>query len=198
MACTDSPVSPSFPRMSEMFLNVIIPPCAILLPNAPHLLLSRARDCPSSLVSQSASASPRNSRSIARSSSPPPLPMHGRVASWRTVPRGTRYDAPAVRLFAQARPVLSNLLELAPALRSMRALLALTRPAFDAELLAMALGALMHLTPLTDTPPYTSFDDFLAAPASVHLTHLALLHFVGVPSAVHDVPPTASPRRARQ
>ncbi|KAH9021790.1 hypothetical protein EDB85DRAFT_1999099 [Lactarius pseudohatsudake] len=58
----------------------------------------------------------------------------------------------------------------------------------------------MALGTLTDPPPYPSFDDFLDVPARARLTHLALRHFVGVRSAVHDhyVPPTASPRRSRQ
>ncbi|KAH9010488.1 hypothetical protein EDB83DRAFT_2322430 [Lactarius deliciosus] len=58
----------------------------------------------------------------------------------------------------------SFVLALALALRYMRALSALTLPAFDAELLS-------------------------AAPARARLAHLALPHFVGVPPAAHDVPP---------
>ena len=87
-------------------------------------------------------------------------------------------------------------LALALALRSMRALSALTLPAFDAELLAAAPGALTRLTLLADTLPYTFFNDFLTAPARARLTHLALPNFVGVPPAAHEVPSAAAPRLA--
>ena len=76
----------------------------------------------------------------------------------------------------------------------MRALSTLTLPAFNAELLAAAPGAITRLTLLADTLPYAFFDDFLAAPARARLTHLALPHFVGVPPAAHEVPSTAAPR----
>ena len=85
-------------------------------------------------------------------------------------------------------------LALALALRSMRALSTLTLPAFNAELLAAAPGAITRLTLLADTLPYAFFDDFLAAPARARLIHLALPHFVGVPPAAHEVPATAAPR----
>jgi hypothetical protein len=78
----------------------------------------------------------------------------------------------------------------------MRALSTLTLPSFDAELLAAAPGTITRLTVLADTLPYAFFDDFLAAPARARLTYLALPHFVGVPPAAHDVPPTAAPRLA--
>jgi hypothetical protein len=87
-------------------------------------------------------------------------------------------------------------LALALALRSMRALSALTLPAFNSELLAAAPGAVTRLTLLADTLPYAFFDDFLAAPARARLTHLALPHFVGVPPAAHEVPSAAAPRLA--
>ncbi|KAH9051716.1 hypothetical protein EDB87DRAFT_1733929 [Lactarius vividus] len=74
----------------------------------------------------------------------------------------------------------SFVLALALALRSMRALSALTLPAFDAELLSAAPGTLTHLTLLADTLPYMFFDDFLATPARARLTHLALPHFLAV------------------
>ncbi|KAH9011140.1 hypothetical protein EDB84DRAFT_1054382 [Lactarius hengduanensis] len=90
----------------------------------------------------------------------------------------------------------SFVLALALALRSMRALSALTLPAFDAELLSAAPGTLTHLTLLADTLPYAFFDGFLAAPARARLTHLALPHFVGVPPAAQDVPSAAVPRLA--
>ncbi|KAH9015286.1 hypothetical protein EDB85DRAFT_2280358 [Lactarius pseudohatsudake] len=90
----------------------------------------------------------------------------------------------------------SFVLALALALRSMRALSALTLPAFDAELLSAAPGTLTHLTLLADTLPYAFFNGFLAAPARAHLTHLALPHFVGVPPAAQDVPSAAVPRLA--
>ncbi|KAH8996039.1 hypothetical protein EDB92DRAFT_1844811, partial [Lactarius akahatsu] len=78
----------------------------------------------------------------------------------------------------------SFVLALALALRVMRALSALTLPAFDAELLSTAPGTLTHLTLLADTLPYAFFDGFLAAHARARLTHLALPHFVGVPPAL--------------
>ena len=87
-------------------------------------------------------------------------------------------------------------LALALSLRSMRALSALTLPAFDAELLAAAPGSLTSLTLLADTLPYAFFDDFLASPARARITHLALPHFVGVPPAAHEVPSAAAPRLA--
>ncbi|KAH9027815.1 hypothetical protein EDB85DRAFT_93969 [Lactarius pseudohatsudake] len=58
----------------------------------------------------------------------------------------------------------SFVLALALALRSMRALSALTLPAFDAELLSAAPGTLTHLTLLADTLPYAFFDGFLPCP----------------------------------
>ncbi|KAH9011138.1 hypothetical protein EDB84DRAFT_1445319 [Lactarius hengduanensis] len=75
-----------------------------------------------------------------------------------------------------------------PALRSMCALSAPTQPAFDMELLAAA--------PLTDTLPYTLFDNFLAVPARARITHLALPHFFGVSPAAHVVSPNAAPHLA--
>ncbi|KAF8259047.1 hypothetical protein EI94DRAFT_1814100, partial [Lactarius quietus] len=87
-------------------------------------------------------------------------------------------------------------LALALALRSMRALSALTLPAFDAELLVAAPGSLTRLTLLADTLPYSFFDEFLCAPTRARLTHLALPHFVGVPPAAHEVPSAAAPRLA--
>ncbi|KAH9062522.1 hypothetical protein EDB83DRAFT_2384230 [Lactarius deliciosus] len=44
----------------------------------------------------------------------------------------------------------------------MRALSALTLPAFDAELLSAAPGTLSHLTLLSDSLPYAFFDDFFS------------------------------------
>ncbi|KAH9160118.1 hypothetical protein EDB89DRAFT_2041179 [Lactarius sanguifluus] len=43
---------------------------------------------------------------------------------------------------------------------------------------------------------YTPFENFLAVPASARITHLVLPHFVGVPPAVHIVPPNAAPHLA--
>jgi hypothetical protein len=82
-------------------------------------------------------------------------------------------------------------LALALALRSMRALSALTLPAFDPELLAAAPRTLARLTLLADTLPYAFFGDFLARS---RLTHLALPNFVGVPPEAHDMPDAAVPR----
>ena len=58
-------------------------------------------------------------------------------------------------------------LALALALQSMRALSALTLPAFNAELLSAAPGAITRLTLLAGT---ASFDDYLAAHARARLT----------------------------
>ncbi|KAH9015549.1 hypothetical protein EDB84DRAFT_1526061, partial [Lactarius hengduanensis] len=77
---------------------------------------------------------------------------------------------------------------LTPALRSMCAVSALMLPAFNVELLPVA--------PLTDTLPYTLFENFLAVPARARITHCALPHFVGVPPAAHVVPPNAAPHLA--
>ncbi|KAI9433399.1 hypothetical protein H4582DRAFT_2082291 [Lactarius indigo] len=87
----------------------------------------------------------------------------------------------------------SSVLALAVALHSMHTLSVLMLPVFDAELLAAASGMLTHLTRLSDILPYVFLDDFLPAPACARLTHLALPHFIGVPPAVHIVPPAAAP-----
>ncbi|KAH9164987.1 hypothetical protein EDB89DRAFT_2013711 [Lactarius sanguifluus] len=101
----------------------------------PALIRLGARcGCPSLSASRSASALLPNSRSTVRSSCRP--------------------TTLALRALQRRTAVLRNLLVQAPALRSMRALLSLTLPAFDTELLAAAPGT---------------------------LTHLALPHFVGVP-----------------
>ncbi|KAH9023361.1 hypothetical protein EDB84DRAFT_473839 [Lactarius hengduanensis] len=67
-------------------------------------------------------------------------------------------------------------------LRSMCAVSALTLLAFNVELLPAA--------PLTDTLPYTLFENFLAVQV------LPLPYFVGVPPAAHVVPPNAAPHLA--
>ncbi|KAH9160125.1 hypothetical protein EDB89DRAFT_2236142 [Lactarius sanguifluus] len=90
----------------------------------------------------------------------------------------------------------SFVLAFALALRSMRALSALTLATFDTELLSAVPGTLTHLTLLADTLPYAFFDGFLAAPVRARLTHLALPHFAGVPPAAQDVPSAAVPRLA--
>jgi hypothetical protein len=68
----------------------------------------------------------------------------------------------------------------------MRALMALTLPAFDADLLAAAPPSLARLTLLSDTPPFAFFDRFLAG--RPHITHLSLPNFVGVPPGACEVP----------
>ncbi|KAI9435288.1 hypothetical protein H4582DRAFT_2100435 [Lactarius indigo] len=70
----------------------------------------------------------------------------------------------------------SFVLALALALRSMRSFSVLMLPAFEAELLAAALGTLTHLMLLTDTLPYPFLDDLLAAPACARLTHRTTSH----------------------
>ncbi|KAH9031168.1 hypothetical protein EDB84DRAFT_1562348 [Lactarius hengduanensis] len=55
---------------------------------------------------------------------------------------------------------------------------------------------LLPVAPLTDTLPYTLFENFLAVPARARITHCALPHFVGVPPAAHVVPPNAAPHLA--
>jgi hypothetical protein len=82
-------------------------------------------------------------------------------------------------------------LALALALRSMRALMALTLPAFDADLLAAAPPSLARLTLLSDTLPFAFFDRFLAG--RPHITHLSLPNFVGVPPGACEVPAKAVP-----
>ncbi|KAH9957577.1 hypothetical protein BC827DRAFT_1224360 [Russula dissimulans] len=90
-------------------------------------------------------------------------------------------------------PSASFQLALALALRSMRALDALTLPTFDSDL----LGALPPSAPLTrltltaDTLPFAFFDRFLVARPDI--THLALPNFVGVPPGAREVPPAAVP-----
>ncbi|KAH9008017.1 hypothetical protein EDB84DRAFT_150238 [Lactarius hengduanensis] len=106
------------------------------------------------------------------------------AASWRTAPRGARDNACAARTYYQSPHGLSFILTLPPVLRSICALSALTLPALDVELLAAA--------PLTDTLPYTLFENFLAVPTRARITHLALPHFVCVPPAAHVVPPNAA------
>ncbi|KAH8991778.1 hypothetical protein EDB86DRAFT_3079634 [Lactarius hatsudake] len=71
----------------------------------------------------------------------------------------------------------SFVLALALALRSIRALPALTPLAFDTELLAVALGTPIHQSLLADTFPYAFFDDFsprLHRTTSHQPPHLAL------------------------
>lgn len=249
-AYADSPVTPSFPRMSEMFPRVptyIVPPSArssfqthparSRTLSSPAFLHSLTDSPPPSVPTAQAyeSRSPRLARQRARQSPPIPLslvlahvprsrlPVLARVskrfsaaaqlALYRTLELSAdNADACIARL--AGAPHLAELvttlalrayprahgasfvLALALALRSMRALSALTLPAFDAELLAAAPGTLARLTLLADTLPYAFFDDFLAAPARARLTHLALPNFVGVPPAAHDVPPAAAPRLA--
>ncbi|KAI0280864.1 hypothetical protein BC826DRAFT_443630 [Russula brevipes] len=67
-------------------------------------------------------------------------------------------------------------------------------PAFDADVLTVALPALVRFTLLADTLPYAFFDCFL--PTRPHITHLALPHFVGVPPDAGEVPPAAVPALA--
>ncbi|KAI0288614.1 hypothetical protein BC826DRAFT_1107566 [Russula brevipes] len=71
---------------------------------------------------------------------------------------------------------------------------ALMPPAFDADVLAVALPALARFTLLADTLPYAFFDCFL--PTRLHITHLALPHFVGMPPDTGKVPPAAVPALA--
>ncbi|KAH8978111.1 hypothetical protein EDB86DRAFT_3155434 [Lactarius hatsudake] len=251
MACTDSPVSPTFPRMSEMFPSrtssfQTYPTCARTL-SSPTLLHSPTESAHAPapppppqriIVTPPHVFEPRSARLArqqARQSSPIPLsfvlahvprsrlPVLARVskrfsaaaqlALYRTLELSAD-DADACVARLAGAPHLAALvttltlrayppshgpsfvLALALALRSMRALSALTLPAFDAELLAAAPGTLTHLTLLADTLPYAFFDGFLAAPARAHLTHLALPHFVGVPPAAQDVPSAAVPRLA--
>jgi hypothetical protein len=81
------------------------------------------------------------------------------------------------------------------ALRSMRALAALTLPTFDADLLSEAPPTLVRLTLLADTLPFAFFDQFL--PTRPQLVHVALPNFVGVPPGASEVPPsTAVPHLA--
>ncbi|KAI0299821.1 hypothetical protein BC826DRAFT_714477 [Russula brevipes] len=67
-------------------------------------------------------------------------------------------------------------------------------PSFDADVLTVALPALVRFTLLADTLPYAFFDCFL--PTRPHITHLALPHFVGVPPDAGEVPPAALPALA--
>ena len=82
-------------------------------------------------------------------------------------------------------------LALALALRSMRGLISLTLPSFDADLLGAAPPSLARLTLLTDTLPFAFFDQFLASRS--HITHLSLPNFVGVPPGANEVPKNAIP-----
>jgi hypothetical protein len=82
-------------------------------------------------------------------------------------------------------------LALALALRSMSGLMALTLPAFNADLLAAAPPSLARLTLLADTLPFAFFDQFLAS--RPHITHLSLPNFVGVPPGACEVPKKAVP-----
>lgn len=95
-------------------------------------------------------------------------------------------------------------LALALALRSMRALRNLTLPAYDADLLdaitaasssssssAGATRGLTHLTLLTDTLPFSFFDEFLVSNPTIQ--HLSLPNFVGVPPGPGEVHPSAIP-----
>ncbi|KAH9165331.1 hypothetical protein EDB89DRAFT_1911503 [Lactarius sanguifluus] len=217
MACTDSPVSPTFPRMSEMFPSVptyIVPPSARSSFQT-HPTRARTLSSPAFLHSPTEPAhappppppqrtivtspqvfeprTPRLPRQQARQSPPIPLsfvlahvprsrlPVLARVskrfsaaaqlALYRMLELSAD-DADACVARLAGAPHLAALvttltvrayppahgpsfvLALALALRSMRALSALTLPAFDAELLSAA----------PDTLPYAFFDGFLAAP----------------------------------
>ncbi|KAH9015780.1 hypothetical protein EDB84DRAFT_1567577 [Lactarius hengduanensis] len=210
MTCTDSPVSPSFPRMFEMFPSVptyIVPPSARSSFQA-NPTCARTFSSAAFLHSPTESAHapappPPPQRIIARQSPPIPLsfvlahvprsrlPVLARVsrrfsaaaqlALSRTLELSAD-DADACVAQLAGAPHLAALvttltlrayppahgpsfvLALALAVRSMRALSALTLPAFDAELLSTAPGTLTHLTLLADMLPYAFFDGFLAAP----------------------------------
>ncbi|KAH9037344.1 hypothetical protein EDB84DRAFT_1142156 [Lactarius hengduanensis] len=146
MACTDSPISPSFLHVSEMFPRLEALQCHCPIRALPYTLELSADDAD---------------------------PCVARLA-----------DAPYTAAFVTTL-TLRVVLALALALRSMPVLSALALPAFDAEQLAAAPGTLMHLTLLADMLSYAFFDEVLAAPACVRLTHLVLPHFVGVPPAAH-------------
>ncbi|KAH9058964.1 hypothetical protein EDB83DRAFT_2675684 [Lactarius deliciosus] len=186
VACTDSPVSPTFPRMSEMFPSVptyIVPPSAR---SSFQTYPTRARTLSSPAFLHSPSA-----RTCTTTTAP---------AHHSNFPTGASHlTALVMTLTLRAYPPAhgpSFVLALALALHSMRALSALMLPAFDAELLSAAPGTLTHLMLLADMLPYAFFDGFLAAPACAYLTHLALPHLVGVPPAVQDIPSAAVLRLA--
>jgi hypothetical protein len=82
-------------------------------------------------------------------------------------------------------------LALALALRSMRGLMELTLPSFDADLLAAAPPSLTRLTLLADTLPFAFFDQFLTS--RPRITHLSLPNFVGVPPGACEMPTKAVP-----
>ncbi|KAH9014510.1 hypothetical protein EDB84DRAFT_1443803 [Lactarius hengduanensis] len=216
MAYADSPVSPTFPRMSELFpsvLTYVVPPSARSSFQT-HPTRARTLSSPAFLHSptESTHAPPPPPQRIIVTS-PQRFGAAAQLALYRTLELSAD-DADACVARLAGAPHLAALvttltlraylpahgpsfvLALALALRSMRALSALTLPAFDAELLSAAPGTLTHLTLLADTFPYAFFDGFLAAPARVRLTHLALPHFVGVPPTAQDVPSAAVPRLA--
>lgn len=117
-----------------------------------------------------------------------------RAASWHTIPRTTRDDAHAVCLSARARPIIRA--------RTSASALLYTR-IFGVDATGLQHGAARrgagHARTSIAARGHASLHvlrGLLAAPARACLTHLALPHFVCVPSAAHDVPPTASPRFA--
>ncbi|KAH9165319.1 hypothetical protein EDB89DRAFT_1911495 [Lactarius sanguifluus] len=162
--------------------RIIVTSPQVFEPRTPRLARQQARQSPPIPLSFVLAHVPRSR-----------LPVLARVSKrFSPAAQLALYDADACVARLAGTPHLAALhgpsfvLALALALRSMRALSALTLPAFDAELLSAA----------PDTLPYVFFDGFLAAPARARPTHLALPHFVGVPPAAQDVPSTAVPRLA--
>ncbi|KAH9021787.1 hypothetical protein EDB85DRAFT_404043 [Lactarius pseudohatsudake] len=206
MACTDSHVSPSFPRTSEMFPSVLSSPA----PNPP----SKCTPPAPAHLAHPRSCTPRPS---------PHLHRHRHSASWclhhihssraahgspdsrRTGPSLARLGAYPALPAARSRPRLEAL-QRRRATRSLsyaRAvhLAALVTPRayppahgpFFVHALALALDSMRALSALT-LPAFNA--ELSAAPARARRTHLALPHFVGVPPVAHDVPP--APCGARQ
>ncbi|KAH8978230.1 hypothetical protein EDB92DRAFT_1956777 [Lactarius akahatsu] len=178
-ASIDPPVSPSFLRMSEMFPSV--PKYIVPLSARSSFQMHPTRAC--SLSSPAFLHSP--TKSVHAPPAPPPP---------QCIIATTTQTTLTLRIYRPAHSP-SFVLVSALALRSMRSW-RLMLPAFDAELLSVVPGTLPHLTLLANTLPYAFFNNFLAAPAHMCLTHLALLHFNHVPPAAHNVPPTATPHLA--
>ncbi|KAI0275831.1 hypothetical protein BGY98DRAFT_990083 [Russula aff. rugulosa BPL654] len=105
---------------------------------------------------------------------------------------------------APSAALVTTLLALALALRSMRALKNLTLPTYDTDLLdaitamssstSAAVGVtrgLTHLTLLADTLPFSFFDEFLVSNPTIQ--HLSLPNFIGVPPGPGEVHSAAIP-----
>ncbi|KAH8981372.1 hypothetical protein EDB86DRAFT_3087164 [Lactarius hatsudake] len=176
MICTDFPVSSSFPHMSEMFLSHS--PTKSTHAPAPPLPQRSIVSTPTDIRAAQPTACPTAGAPIPlllglvhvpRSRLPSSHASRSTLAPSRCVRSTAHFELSADDADACA-PHLAVLV-------TTLALSALTLPAFNRSC-SSRRPALLHLTLLC-----AFFDHLLAAPACARFTHIALLHFAGVPSA---------------